>query len=434
MKKIIAAALLVLLLLTACAEPLQGPCWLMEKGGRYFLDEEGNKVTGWLVVDGATYYFDEWGLQRSGWQEVDGKRYYLLPTGVCTGWQEVGGKRYYFTADGTPATGWLTVDGVRYYLDENGNPLSGWLTLEGYTYLLQQDGAVITGWQEVDGKRCFFDKDGRMLTGWQEMDGKRCYFGEDGALRTGRQTIDGDTYLFGDDGSVYTGWLETDGELYYYMPDGAMAVGQVEIDGRNRFFTSAGKHTIMVNPWNTVPEDYERDLVKVEGWHEIQAEAAEEFEQMITDCKRAGHGVYINCIYRSNATQQFLYYRKVNYYRSQGNDYTQACTLAGRSIAVPGTSEHELGLAADIVDSAYQRLDWNQANMPTQKWLMENSWKYGFTLRYPDGKSEVTGIIYEPWHYRYVGKELAKELYELDLCMEEYFAMLTQQRIERHGQ
>ena len=93
-------------------------------------------------------------------------------------------------------------------------------------------------------------------------------------------------------------------------------------------------------------------------------------------------------------------------------------------MAIPGTSEHQLGLAVDIVDKHSQVLDNSQADTPAQQWLMEHSWEYGFILRYPEGKSEITGIIYEPWHYRYVGKEAAAEIHELGLCLEEY---LTQE-------
>lgn len=76
---------------------------------------------------------------------------------------------------------------------------------------------------------------------------------------------------------------------------------------------------------------------------------------------------------------------------------------------VPGTSEHQLGLAVDIVDVNYQLLDTNQENTAVQKWLLENSWRYGFILRYPTDQTDVTGIVYEPWHYRYVGKEYAQD-------------------------
>ena len=94
-------------------------------------------------------------------------------------------------------------------------------------------------------------------------------------------------------------------------------------------------------------------------------------------------------------------------------------------MAVPGTSEHQLGLALDIVDNKNWYLDESQAKMPTQIWLMENSWRYGWILRYPGEKSHLTGIIYEPWHYRYVGKTVAKEIHELGICLEEYLDMLT---------
>ena len=98
-----------------------------------------------------------------------------------------------------------------------------------------------------------------------------------------------------------------------------------------------------------------------------------------------------------------------------------AAKEAATVVAMPGTSEHELGLAVDLVDTDYPYLDEAQENTDTQKWLMENSWRYGFILRYPNDKSEITGIIYEPWHYRYVGKETAKAIYESGLCMEEFF-------------
>ena len=92
-------------------------------------------------------------------------------------------------------------------------------------------------------------------------------------------------------------------------------------------------------------------------------------------------------------------------------------------IAVPGTSEHEIGLAVDIVDVNYQLLDDEQENTGTQQWLMKNCWKYGFILRYPQNKKDITGVIYEPWHYRYVGRKNAKKIMKQGLCLEEYLQM-----------
>ena len=95
---------------------------------------------------------------------------------------------------------------------------------------------------------------------------------------------------------------------------------------------------------------------------------------------------------------------------------------AARWVAQPGTSEHQTGLALDIVAAGYQILDEEQEDTAEQKWLMENSWKYGFILRYPSEKSDITGIGYEPWHYRYVGKAAAADIYRTGVCLEEYLS------------
>ncbi|MBQ1224267.1 MAG: M15 family metallopeptidase, partial [Oscillospiraceae bacterium] len=84
--------------------------------------------------------------------------------------------------------------------------------------------------------------------------------------------------------------------------------------------------------------------------------------------------------------------------------------------------EHHTGLAVDIVSVGNQRLDGTQENTAEQRWLMENSWKYGFILRYPKGKTHITGIYYEPWHYRYVGKEAAEEIFARNITLEEYIS------------
>ena len=90
------------------------------------------------------------------------------------------------------------------------------------------------------------------------------------------------------------------------------------------------------------------------------------------------------------------------------------------SVALPGTSEHGLGLALDLISNQYSELDEKQAETKEAKWLEENCYKYGFILRYPPEKTAETGIIYEPWHYRYVGQEAAKEIMESGVTLEEY--------------
>ena len=100
------------------------------------------------------------------------------------------------------------------------------------------------------------------------------------------------------------------------------------------------------------------------------------------------------------------------------------CRRTGWRRRPPGgwPSEHQTGLALDIVAAGYQILDEEQEDTAEQKWLMENSWKYGFILRYPSEKSDITGIGYEPWHYRYVGKAAAADIYRTGVCLEEYLS------------
>ena len=168
-------------------------------------------------------------------------------------------------------------------------------------------------------------------------------------------------------------------------------------------------HKIIVNPWNKKPSDYSVELSSVRGY-KVDSRCAYYLRQMLKACENAGHEPLIISAYRSNATQTRLYNNQVQRCMSWGYSYSAAKKKAATSVAPPGTSEHQTGLAVDIVDMDYQSLVDAQANTNTQKWLMKNSWKYGFILRYPKGTRDITGIIYEPWHYRYVGKTLAKAI------------------------
>ena len=185
---------------------------------------------------------------------------------------------------------------------------------------------------------------------------------------------------------------------------------------------------LLVNPWNPVPEDYSVEVVPVGEWQigEDQAIAelcADALLQMIADCQAAGYRPYICSSYRTQAMQEGLYYNKLVRVLEMGYSWDQAPDIAAQSVALPGTSEHQLGLAADIIDSEYTYLDEGQERTGTQRWLMENSWRYGFILRYPNGTTEITGIIYEPWHYRYVGERFAKDIYEKGVTLEEYITL-----------
>ncbi len=176
----------------------------------------------------------------------------------------------------------------------------------------------------------------------------------------------------------------------------------------------------LVNPWNPLPDDWTVDLVTLDDGHRVDSRCYEAYMEMINACKAAGYSP-VNCSgYRTQETQQSLYDNKVQWLISSGMSEDEAKTEAAKAVAIPGTSEHQLGLAVDLVDANMQDLTSAQESTETQKWLMANSWRYGFIHRYPNGKTDITGIIYEPWHYRYVGKDAAQEIFNRDITLEEY--------------
>ena len=130
--------------------------------------------------------------------------------------------------------------------------------------------------------------------------------------------------------------------------------------------------------------------------------------------------------YRSTSKQKKLFNDKIKEYKNKGYSDEEAYKEASYWVLIPGTSEHETGLSVDIVSIDNQVLDENQEKTKEQKWLMENSYKYGFILRYPTNKKDITGVNYEPWHYRYVGKENALQIKKLNVCLEEYIEILKE--------
>ena len=126
--------------------------------------------------------------------------------------------------------------------------------------------------------------------------------------------------------------------------------------------------------------------------------------------------------YRTEDEQQRIYNETLNGYISKGYSAQQAQELTELEVALPGSSEHHLGLALDIVDWLNPQMEVGQEETELQLWLKENSWRYGFILRYPADKTALTGIVYEPWHYRYVGRTYAQQIYESGLCLEEWLA------------
>ena len=357
-----------------------------------------------------------------GWQELGGKLCFILPDGSpASGWTEIDGGLHYLDSDGAPLPGWNTVDGKTYYFLEDGAPATGWLHIEDKRYYLKEDGTPASGWTEIDGQRCWFYEDGTPRTGWAELDGNRYYLNINGAPLTGTHEIDGETYYFDPDGTFYNGWITAGHNQYYCLDDGSFATGKTVIDGKTYYFSPGGIYVPLVNPWLALPDDHQTDLLPLYDGYFVEVVCYEALKQMLSDCEAAGFEPYVCSAYRTQADQEYLFERKVRYYMEEEEyDREDAEKLAATVVAIPGTSEHQLGLAVDIVDLDFTDLTDEQADTDTQQWLMEHCWEYGFILRYPKGSTDITGIIWEPWHYRYVGTEVAAEVYAMGVTLEEY--------------
>ena len=162
------------------------------------------------------------------------------------------------------------------------------------------------------------------------------------------------------------------------------------------------------------------EMTEIESERSVDSRIADDLKQMLSDAKDAGLSMYVASAYRSYEKQREVFNNTMQDWISQGYSPLNAYDETKKSVAVPGTSEHATGLAVDIISSEYEALDDRQGDTEEQKWLMEHCWEYGFILRYPSDKSDVTNIVYEPWHYRYVGKEAAKEITEQNITLEEY--------------
>ena len=174
---------------------------------------------------------------------------------------------------------------------------------------------------------------------------------------------------------------------------------------------------ILVNKYNYLKEEFEpKDIVDVKNWYcygenKASKEAYENFISMFNDAKEKNLKLIISSGYRSFQEQKETYDSYVDRYGIK-----QADKLAAR----PGYSEHETGLALDITTGNATKDTFESTE--EFKWLVDNSYKYGFILRYPKDKQDITGFDYEPWHYRYVGIETAKKIHELDITFDEYYA------------
>lgn len=198
-----------------------------------------------------------------------------------------------------------------------------------------------------------------------------------------------------------------------------------EHDGEDVLEKEREWNLLLVNRDHPLPEDYSIPVfTDLKNGHAVDDRIYPELQAMMDAARAEGLEPFICSSYRPWERQQELYIRKVRSYVSLGHSWETALELAQSWVQKPGYSEHQTGLALDIVDIKHQLLDESQAETPVQQWLMAHCHEYGFILRYPKEKEGITGVNYEPWHYRYVGKEAAEMIMREGICLEEYLASM----------
>lgn len=172
---------------------------------------------------------------------------------------------------------------------------------------------------------------------------------------------------------------------------------------------------IVVNRWNKMPEDYSVTLTELSNGEKVDSRIYPYLQEMFDAMRNEGIYPIVREGYRTAEYQQETFDEKVQAYMNEGYSRERAERTAKEWVAMPGTSEHQIGIAVDINADKTK-----STNEEVYTWLAENAHNYGFILRYTQGKTDITGTSYEPWHFRYVGIEHAQIIYEEHICLEEY--------------
>ena len=206
---------------------------------------------------------------------------------------------------------------------------------------------------------------------------------------------------------------------YGYVSDAEEKEEETEVQEES--FSSDDWKIVLVNKQHPIPEDYSFELGTISGSMRCDERIITPLLDMLKGARTDGVNLIVCSPYRDLDRQTMLFSNKVGRYMDGGLSYMDAYNLASQAVTVPGSSEHQIGLAVDIITDGYSSLDEGFGDTAAGKWLAANSSKYGFILRYPDGKENITSIEYEPWHFRYVGVDAATVITENDLCLEEFW-------------
>lgn len=223
---------------------------------------------------------------------------------------------------------------------------------------------------------------------------------------------------------------EKESQRILEAPDGRNTAGEVMLTIPFSVDLDDWKYCL-VNDYHPLPESYHPELVETVHGKQVHHGIADALEQMLAVARTEGMELLVCSAYRDYEKQAELVENSIEKLMTEGYSYAEAHWKTKQQLALVGVSEHHTGLAVDIVGDSYQCLDEGQADTPEAGWLAEHAHEYGFILRYPEDKEAVTGILYESWHYRYVGEEAAAFMKEHQLCLEEFLELAENQEKDK---
>jgi D-alanyl-D-alanine carboxypeptidase len=208
--------------------------------------------------------------------------------------------------------------------------------------------------------------------------------------------------------------------------EAAEVVEEVGAAADSPVFSADDWRLLLINKQRPIPDDYEPVLGTIKGYMKCDERIIDDLLLMMQGAQDDGINLAIVSPYRDLAYQERLFNRKIDSYMRHGLSYLEAYKQSAHTVTVPSTSEHEIGLALDITSRSHQSLSVAFAETEEGRWLAEHSYEYGFVVRYPEGKEYITSIQFEPWHFRYVGREAARIIYEKQLTLEEFWDRYVQ--------